>query len=405
MYRSQLTKRVVAQANPFPAGGLPTAPEIWADRRDVKAALKKTFDLAFAAPETMVIQVYGDYGSGKTHTLKHLAWLLQKDWGEIRTLPVFMENPGTDNVDFYNRFLSALKMDTVVSSLRNMLADVMLSRSNRLQKSRAEGEASGKDIVDALDQDSLIEEVRKSLIEIFRGIGPQEKLALLSDYWEHLATALSRLLMGPGYVYAAAKWLNFQKLYKSDREALNNIPEYSEKPSYTAACIASMLRLVAHVQNYDKVVLFVDELEAVTEPPATTLGLASLVQCLRELIDTGLRELVIVFGTSVTADQVFSESVALQRRVHMTVKLLPLEPSDAIELVSDYLIQSLGRKDKIFEKESIVAFNDVAKGKIGNLIRILNLAYDMSIRNKWSSIDKEQADKVLSEVLRLGILT
>lgn len=354
----------------------------------------------------MVIQVVGDTGSGKTHTLKHFQYLFQKGWGKVMILPVLLDRPGLDNLDFYNRFLSSIKMNTVVSSLKDILADIVLAKSNQLRISRAEGELSGNEVVEMLDQKSLVEEVRKNLIEIFQGIGPKDKAAMLSDFWEHLATALSRLLMGPDEIFAAGKWLNFQTLYKTDREALNNIPKYDSTSTYTAACMVGMMRLIAYRKHYDKITLFIDEIETITEAPATPTGLASIAQCLRDLIDAGLRELVLVLGTTISAEDVFAESQSLLRRIHMTVKLPRLEPSDAIELVSDYLTESTGRKEKeIFSKESITAFNDAAKGIIYNLIQILHLAYAMYLKNKdsWRSIGKEEAEKVLVEARKLGM--
>jgi energy-coupling factor transporter ATP-binding protein EcfA2 len=399
---------VVDQNNPFPAGGLPTAFEIWADRKEIKSSLKRAFDLAFATPETMVIQIVGDTGSGKTHTLKHFRYLFQKGWGKVTILPILLDRPGLDNLDFYNRFLSSIKMNTVVTSLKDMLADVVLARSKQLQVSRAEGDVTGSDVVDVvLDQRSLVEEVRKELIEVFRGIGPREKSETLSDYWEHLATALTRLLMGPDEVFAAGKWLNFQTLYKTDREALNNIPAYEPTSTYAAASMVGMMRLIAHRKHYDKVVIFIDEVETITEAPATPKGLASIAQCLRDLIDAGLRELVLVLGSTVSAEDVFAESQSLLRRIHMTVKLDRLQPSDAIDLVSDYLAESTGRKEKdIFRKESITMFNDAAKGIIYTLIQILHLAYAMYLQNKenWDMVGKDEADKVLKRARELGVV-
>jgi len=388
-----------AAVNPFPAGSKLLYPDLWADRKDTLSTLRKAFSIAFASSEPMLIQVLGDYGAGKSHTLRHIEHkVLEGEWEKTKGFPIYMESPGTDLLDFFNRFLSATKMETLQSALREMLARIMLSKPKNLQKDMLEGKISADEVVRRMAPTSLREDLTKELVEIFKGTGFSLRDTALSDYWEHLAIALSMLPQGGDEQFAAAKWLTFGKLYKYDKELLK-IEEYPSSAGYIAANTVAIIRLISHAANYRKVVLLIDELETVTES-------RDLAQCIRQLIDSGLPELVIVLGSSTEASEVFGEG-ALIRRIHMTLKLSELSPSDAKQFVSDYLARSPRGKAKDsltpFDDASVSVFNAAAKGKVSSLLPILNRAYDMYIREGWKEVGKDQAQKVLSEAEKLGI--
>jgi hypothetical protein len=398
------------QVNPYPPSGLPTLFEIWADRKDVKERLTRSFNAAFAAAEPLVIEVSGPVGSGKSHTLKHFKFLMEKGWDDTRVLPLYMDTPGYELLDFYNRFISTVQMERIVTALRNLQAAVVVSQSAELQKAFAEGKATGKIVEDTLSQARLFENVRRAIMGILNEMKPIRSGGSYSDYWGNLASALAFLVLGADWNFIATKWLTFGTIYKSeiqllrDRDPSFNI--YKASPAYIAYCIAGILSLICRQDKYDKVVLFIDEMEAISE--GSKDAMTQLAECLRHLIDTQLPGLVLVMGFTTSAKAVFKEKTALTERIHTIVKLDPLKPEDAVEFASQYIEQSSGKQWKdLFGLEQMRIMNAATGGKTRQLTETLYIAYEIAKRidpKEPKDFGVKAANEAVAEAKTRGII-
>ena len=384
---------------PFPIGGVPTNPELWADRAKVLERLKNSFESVIASREILLIQVVGDYGSGKTQTLWHFKYLMEngkEGFDKVRILPVYLDSPGEDYQDFYNRFLSSLKLETIVSSLRALQASIMVTRTERVRKAVAAGKAEDEQIKSILDQDNVFDEVRKSLLEIFGGLTPLRGGGPIPDFWNHLATALTGLLKSEDEKFAATKWLTFGKLYSTDLRLLR-VQKYDPSPSYIAHSVAGLLRLVAVQAKYDNVTLFIDEMETMTSADDQTKD--DFARCLRELFDSGFPGLIVVFGSSTEAQRIFTQSTAaaLLQRIATKVELAALSPAEAVTFVDDYVKETLGKKGSdFFEDGAVKEFSDAARGNVRMLVRLLREGYNAVITDGGKPLSVEKAKEVVS---------
>ena len=394
--------------NPFPKG-TSIAYEIWADRTHAFGRLKRDFDAAFSTSEPLVIQVNGEYGSGKTHTLKHFQSLMLQGWDKTRVRPVYMDSPGFSLLDFYNRFLSAIQMETVIGALVQMRASVLVSRSAELAKSFAEGKATERVVEDAFSQGSVFQKVKDSILDIFKEMKPINAEPQVPDFWNHLATALAYLIMGPDETFIATKWLTFQRLYKSELELIHRddrtFTPYKDDPSYIAYCMAGILSLVCRQMKYDKIVLFIDELEAITESDEKN-AMPRLAECLRHLIDSGFPGLVVVLGFTSSAQAVFTQRTALLQRIHSTVVLNPLTPEEAVEFVHEFLEKSGTKVSKdLFPDDAVKSMSKAVGGGVRQFIQVLHIAYDIALESKPPKFTVEDAKRAIAEAKESGIVS
>ena len=360
--------------------------------------------MSLRASETIVIQILGDYGTGKTHALRHVQHRLEEGgWFDKRVLPIFIENPGENFSEFYERFLYALKIETISKAVRQIVGEIVLRRANDFQAKLAAGDLTMDDVAVAFSQPKLNEELVSTLRDYLRAIGkPTSIREDMSDFMEHLARVLANLVQGGQNAYSSMKWLTMQDLYKVDREILG-VPDNPGVPTHVALLMASMITLVARAKALDKIVLLVDEVEDLRKAS----GRDNLARCLRTFVDIGIRELVIILGTSYSIDVVFEGLTAFLRRVHITVTLPPINEDGARELVAEYMRPlTKGKGDQVygpFTPEAIKKFNDEAKGKMSVLITILSLACELYRKGDWTRIDTSEAVKVIAEAKNLGI--
>jgi len=389
----------IGQANPFPPTGQPDLFEVWADRRKVEERLKRYFDSAFASEQPRVIEISGTYGSGKSHTLKNFKHRMEEGWEGAKVLPLYMDTVGYDLLDFYNRFLSTVQFERIRKALRNLQAATVVAQSAELQKAYAEGKATERSVEDTLSKAKLFADMKSEILKIFNEMKPLRSGGSFSDFWGNLASALT-FIIGDDENFAATKWITFGKVYKSELELLReydrSFTTYTLSPAYIAYCMAGILSLIGKQDNYNKVVLFIDEMEAIKDGPDEAMP--QLAECLRHLIDSGFPGLVIVMGFSTESSEVFKDKVALTERIHSKVKLDPLSPEDALEFAKDYIEASLGKHEsQLFNLEVMKILNAEVQGKPRQLVELLSIAYDFAVAKDLKALNKETAQEAIRE--------
>jgi hypothetical protein len=255
-------------------------------------------------------------------------------------------------------------------------------------------------VEDTLSKAKLFADMKSEILKIFNEMKPLRSGGSFSDFWGNLASALTFLIIGDDENFAATKWITFGKVYKSELELLReydrSFTTYTLSPAYIAYCMAGILSLIGKQDNYNKVVLFIDEMEAIKDGPDEAMP--QLAECLRHLIDSGFPGLVIVMGFSTESSEVFKDKVALTERIHSKVKLDPLSPEDALEFAKDYIEASLGKHEsQLFNLEVMKILNAEVQGKPRQLVELLSIAYDFAVAKDLKALNKETAQEAIRE--------
>jgi type II secretory pathway predicted ATPase ExeA len=170
--------------------------------------------------------------------------------------------------------------------------------------------------------------------------------------------------------------------------------------------MAAFLKLIAHVRAVDKLVILIDEAETLQD--ASESDLSCLARFFRALIDVESEKLCIIIATSVTADTLFADMQALLRRIHMTIKLTPLDDISVKQLVRDYLKAVL--KDRytppygVFSEEAIEVLGKASRGHISSLITLLSYVYDRCIQENITTLDSEKAQEYVEDARNLSLI-
>jgi hypothetical protein len=390
-------EKLPTPVNPFPIGSRING-EIWGDRRETQSLLKKACEIAFGSAEPMMIQITGDYGSGKTHTLQYLDYQLRQGWDKMYGFPIYIRTPGDDLPEFFYNFFSAAKQENIISSMKQLYGQVLRNRSSEVQK-----DSSTEEIFSKFDTLSLAADLKQVLVDLFKATGFSLRGTDVTDHWESLATALSYLPLKDDKQNVALRWLTFQRLYQADRAILKFGADNRQTPAYVAATMVAIIRMIARANNYPKVVLLIDELEEIRD----STHLPEIADCFRHLVDSGLPELLIVIGSSGPAEEMFEEAnQALVRRIHMTITLHALKPSDVLQLANKYLGLSAD-SEQWLTAEGAAVFCDATEGRMSDILQLLGRAFDQSrdLREKdptWKKIGSKQAEMVLSESRKFG---
>jgi DNA replication protein DnaC len=81
-------------ANPFPGEvGIPSEiVTFWADRKEIKEKIFNLIDEINKSKKSSIISIYGDYGQGKSHTLKYITNYVNEKYG-VEALCIYIDSP------------------------------------------------------------------------------------------------------------------------------------------------------------------------------------------------------------------------------------------------------------------------------------------------------------------------
>jgi len=201
--------------------------EIFVGREDVKKRLEDRLKRAIVTGTSLHTVIYGDYGSGKTHTLNYVYKFLGKQ--KLDVLPIFVRQPRitkkSNPSHLYASIINAISMTEIFE----LFVKIFDSVQERI-----------KDITDLYRR-----------VEILRSVIRNRDLAFV--VYKYVTTR-------PVEDYSVVKWLSGEKLTAREKAALNVISDNSD-PFVAAQTLITLFRLFnTFAGKY--VLLMLDEMEA-----------------------------------------------------------------------------------------------------------------------------------------------
>jgi len=201
--------------------------EIFVGREDVKKRLEDRLKRAIATGTSLHTVIYGDYGSGKTHTLNYVYKFLHKQ--KLDVIPIFVRSPRittkSDPSDLYSSIIDAISMTEIF----DLFVKIYDSVQDKI-----------KDVPDLFRR-----------VDILRSqIGNRDLAFVIYRY----------VTTRPAEDFLVVKWLSGEKLSAREKATLNVISDNSD-PFNAAQTLVTLFRLFnKFAKKY--VLLMLDEMEA-----------------------------------------------------------------------------------------------------------------------------------------------
>lgn len=205
---------------------------IFVGRDDVKSRLNDRLKRSMPTKSAMHTMIYGDYGSGKTHTLNYIAGFLSEQ--KLDILPIFVGSPRidmkSDPSDLYRSIIQAMS----ISNIFSVFVKVFDSVQHKINETQ--------DLYKRVD---AIDEVVKN----------RDLSSVLYKY------TTSR----PAEDFLVAKWLSGEKLSAKEKGTLQVMKDNSD-PNTAIQTLKSLLTLFKTISR-KYVLLLLDEMEKLVDLP------------------------------------------------------------------------------------------------------------------------------------------
>jgi hypothetical protein len=201
--------------------------EIFVGREDVKKRLEDRLKRAIATGTSLHTVIYGDYGSGKTHTLNYIYKFLHKQ--KLDVVPIFVRSPRittkSNPSDLYSSIIDAISMTEIF----DLFVKIYDSVQDKI-----------KDVPDLYRR-----------VDILRSqIGNRDLAFVIHRY----------VTTRPSEDFLVVKWLSGEKLSAREKATLNVISDNSD-PFNAAQTLITLFRLFNKFAG-KYVLLMLDEMEA-----------------------------------------------------------------------------------------------------------------------------------------------
>ena len=296
---------------------------IFVGRADVKTRLEDRLKRAIVTGTSLHTVIYGDYGSGKTHSLNYVLKFLGQQ--KLDVLPIFVRQPRitkkSNPSHLYSSIISAISM----SEIFELFVNTFESIQDRM-----------KDITEVYRR-----------VEALRSIVKNRDLAFVIH--KYYTTR-------PVEDYSVVKWLSGEKLTVREKTGLSVVSDNSD-PFIAAQTLLTLLKLFnAVAKKY--VLLMLDEMEALD-----ILGDArkqmEFEEFLRILVsETRNIGVLVAFTTKMgmeDAPEMFKSTSAVGSRIGYPQNYIWLKEFNEIELTKNFVKELLGSlRDAKANVESLV---------------------------------------------------
>ncbi len=279
--------------------------EIFVGREDVKKRLEDRLRRAIVTGTSLHTVIYGDYGSGKTHTLNYVYKFLHQQKFDV--IPIFVRSPRitkkSDPSHLYSSIINAISMTEIF----DLFVKIYDSVQDKI-----------KDVPDLYKR-----------VDILRSQIGNRDLAFVAYRY-----ATTR----PTEDYLVVKWLSGEKLSTREKATLNVISDNSD-PFNAAQTLVTLFRLFNKFAG-KYVLLMLDEME--------TLGVLGdrrkeleFQEFLRILVDEPKNVgVLIAFTTKLgieDAPEIFKSTSPVGSRIGYPQNYIWLKEFNELELVKNFI--------------------------------------------------------------------
>ena len=297
--------------------------EIFVGREDVKKRLEDRLKRAIATGTSLHTVIYGDYGSGKTHTLNYVYKFLHKQ--KLDVIPIFVRSPRittkSDPSDLYTSIINAVSMTEIF----DLFVKIYDSVQDKI-----------KDVPDLFRR-----------VDILRSqIGNRDLAFVIYRY----------VTTRPAEDFIVVKWLSGEKLSAREKATLNVISDNSD-PFNAAQTLITLFRLFNKFAG-KYVLLMLDEMEALAILGDRRKQL-EFQEFLRILVDEPKNVgVLIAFTTKLgieDAPEIFKSTSPVGSRIGFPQNYIWLQEFNELELTKNFvkeLIKAL--RDEKIDAEKLV---------------------------------------------------
>jgi len=381
--------RFSLNSNPFPKSAIADVTSESFFSRCRKKALAKIKDFlvyTYSSRRWAGLILRGEYGSGKTHMLFYVINEVNKQLGTLdkrRTLAIYVENPK--------------------GSINELHQDVMekLGRDNFESQVAAVIEERVKEVFESIPRQRLItaEEIPQDPLFRLRRTGKGVSTDRKNQAWD----ILSKKLLSDGLSQhrdfarclgivtidedqdtrnSAWRFLIGNALSKSEAKKLGLVSERLSEDEIIRYVFPSVIEILSR-NGISMLILFVDEVEKIATKSSSFAF--NFLENLRSLIDNNLNHFSMVFACVPEAwDVLASTSPGLSERMSEMVDLDPLDDSQAVLLVEDYLknarIQPYSLSPLLpFDEATVKEMNRVSKGSMRYILQNCHIVLEHAV--------------------------
>jgi type II secretory pathway predicted ATPase ExeA len=394
-------------SNPFPSMALPDEiPSIIADRKEILEKFHNSLRDCVSTGNTHLTVLTGDYGSGKSHTLKYLKYevnrqLLQSN--ENKVIAIYVKSIGLEISDFYKYFIDDLGRQFLTQIAEKIIKQYLGSISEDARKKYVYApELKKKD----LSKVKLEEYLRGSqFYDVFRQI----RNNVLSEISNNDLVFGLLHLAHPDYAPIAWRWMLGEDVDKDSRKAILIDKKIDDKIQIQNI-FTDIISLLLNFEKIKGVVILIDEFENVTNISKITRD--RYFDEIRHMLDENRKGIYYVVATTLTGlDAVVKSSSALSRRFSRDLPLKKFGIDDIHELIKNYL--SLYRL-KDFDIDSKITSGEISKkyypftnsamslidectlGVVHNIIDVCRDAVEIAAHEEKEIIDKDTIESVIA---------
>ena len=299
--------------------------QIFVGRHDVKEKLESRLRRAIATGTSMHTIIFGEYGSGKTHTLNYVRrYLIQQ---KLDVLPIYVGHPRVNEkstpADLFASIINAISPKFVF----DLFAKVFDKLQPNIQKTPNEYERT----------------------EIIANFVKNRDLAVIIHKY---------IVTRPAEDYLVVKWLSGQKLAAKEKASLGVITDNSDQ----FAAVQTLLTLLRLIYFFEKkyVLVMLDEMES-TEQLKPKMQY-QFGEFLRPVADekTGIA-LTMAFtikGGIENAIELFQPTSPIGSRIGYPqnyIQLLPFQDNESFELFVSELLSAPGIRNKQSNLKTLIS--------------------------------------------------
>lgn len=403
-------QRFSLTGNPFPKSAIAdfTSESFFSRcRRDALEKIKDFVVYASASKRWGGLVLRGEYGSGKSHLLFYVTNEVNRQLGTLdkdRVLAIYIETPSYSINDLYKDFMEKLGRENFESKVAIVIENM------------------AKEAFEGLPHQAVItedREIAQDPLSRLRRIGK----ALLKRRQNEAYDKLSKKLMSIGFIEqrdfarclgilicgddqetrnAAWKFCIGNAVSSSEAKKLGLVSKRLSEDEITRFVFPSVIQIL-HKNSVAMVILFIDEIEKIATKPSSFRF--EFLENLRSLIDNNLDHFSMIWACVTEAWEILSStSPGLSERIGEIVDLDPLDDSEAMLLIKDYLnegrIESYeGSELSPFEEGAVEKINRFSKGSIRYILQNSHtiLEHAVSTEEIEDKITPEFVNKILRD--------